>query len=214
MVASDPSTAAIWGFSSSGSWSMAFTTPRSAVCNCASGQETTPPLGSPNVVFSARSARSVRIWRNCGSVRNALKPVTVISSLRPRARMNSLRLPLLMSMVEASLETIFSKSPSSAAISPFTDATRPLTNSEANVKRWASSSRIFRRGPSPGLELGHEVPLVRSISAFEVETAVSWISVACNCSSRVEAACRDPCTCPTALSAEREASPRLSRTFQ
>jgi len=114
---------------------MALTTPRSAVCSCGSGQEMLAPLLPAKVVFSARSARSERIWRNCGSVRKALKPVTVMSSLRLKAFMNSLRVPVLASIVEVSAVAILARSPSSADISPFTDVTRPLTNSEAKVKR-------------------------------------------------------------------------------
>ena len=60
-------------------------------------------------------------------------------------------------------------------MSLLTAPTRPLTNSDANEKRCASSSRILRRGPSPGFELGQDVPLVRSSSAFSVETWVSCI---------------------------------------
>ena len=214
MVASEPSTAAIFGFSSSGSWSMARTTPLSATCSCGSGQEMVPPLPSGMVVLSARSARSARICFSCGSVRNALKPVTVMSSLRPNERMNSLRVPLLASMVDLSSLTILARSTSSAAMSPLTAATRPLTKSEANEKRAASSSRILRRGPSPGFEFGQEVPLVRSFSAFWVEIAVRLTSVPLSCSRRVAAVLSAPCTWVTALSAERDASERLSSTFQ
>ena len=46
MVASEPSTAAICGFASSGSWSMARTTPRRATCNCASGQAIDAAVGA------------------------------------------------------------------------------------------------------------------------------------------------------------------------
>ena len=35
------------------------------------------------------------------------------------------------------------------------------------------ASRIFLRGPSPGFELGHDVPLAFSVCAFWVETAVN-----------------------------------------
>ena len=214
ITASGPSTAAILVFSSSGSSSMARTTPLSDICSWASGQEITVPLAPAMVVFSARSARSMRICFSCGSLRKALKPVTVRSSLRPTPRKNSLRLPVLGSITDRSSLTILSKSPSSAAMSALTAPMRPLTKSEANLKRAASSSRILRRGPSPGPLLGQDLPLARSISAFWVETVVSWSSVDCSCSSRVEAANSAPCTWVIALSAEREASPRLSSTFQ
>ena len=51
-------------------------------------------------------------------------------------------------------------------MSDLTVPTRPLTKSEANLKRPASSSRILRRGPSPGPLLGQDLPLSRSTSAF------------------------------------------------
>ena len=48
---------------------------------------------------------------------------------------------------------------------------RPLTKSEANLKRPASSSRILRRGPSPGPLLGQDLPLLsRSTTAFSEDT--------------------------------------------
>ena len=99
-------------------------------------------------------------------------------------------------------------------MSDLTVPMRPLTKSEANLKRPASSSRILRRGPSPGPLLGQDLPLSRSTTAFSEDTVVSWSSVDCSCSSRVEAANSAVCTCVMALSAEREASPRLSSTFQ
>ena len=46
MVASEPSTAAILGFSSSGSWSMARTTPRSAICSWRVGAGDDDALGA------------------------------------------------------------------------------------------------------------------------------------------------------------------------
>jgi hypothetical protein len=70
IVASEPSTAAILGFSSTGSCSIARATPRSAVCSWGSGQKKFPPRPSGNVVFSARSPRSARISANHRSNRN------------------------------------------------------------------------------------------------------------------------------------------------
>ena len=58
-------------------------------------------------------------------------------------------------------------------MSDLTVPMRPLTKSEANLKRWASSSRILRRGPSPGPLLGQDLPLSRSTTAFSEDTVVS-----------------------------------------
>ena len=130
--------------------------------------------------------------------------------------MNSLRVPLLASMVAGVRQDDLGElGVECRDVRPAPTPTRALTKEAAKVEAGGVRSRIRRRGPSPGELLGQDLPWWRFRSrAFSVETTDSAASVVWSCSSRVSAPCSADCTCVTALSAEREASARLSSTFQ
>ncbi len=78
--------------------------------------------------------------------------------------MNSLRVPVFGSNVDASEDTILARSPFNACMSPLTEPTRPLTNSDANEKRCASVFAHFAARAVAGLR----VRARRALRAFEL----------------------------------------------
>ena len=157
-----------------GSSSMARTTPCKAGRSCGSGQEKLTPLVSGNVVFVGTfgqvGADLLQLRIGAEGVEAGHGEVELAATA---LFMNSLRVPDLASMIGACRPRRSWRVAVSASMSAFTLVTRPLTNSEANEKRPASSSRILRRGPSPGFALGQDLPCRAPHSAFSVETLVS-----------------------------------------
>ena len=176
MVASEPSTAAICGFSSSGSWSMARTTPRSAICNCPSGQEIDDALGAGDGGLLGAVGEVDADLLELGIAAEGIEAGDGEVELAADAAQELVAVAALgvddgAVVLDDLLQVAVERRPCRDLTVPM----RPLTKSEANLKRPASSSRILRRGPSPGPLLGQDLPLSRSTTAFSEDTVVSCV---------------------------------------